>query len=655
MVKVKFYGELANNFNKEYNININSIGEALYAININSKRKLYPWLIERDKHGIRYKLLINNQPFKTDQDFNNLNNIAVSDLTIKKENLKSIDVVPVIEGADGIKGIFTLILGVVLIIAGIFTFGSSALLGTALIIGGIGLVAGGVINLLMKPPEFEDFREIVGGGRGSYLFNGPQNVTREGGPVPVGYGRLIVGSQVISAAYTISNITADADIIGANTTDPGSINIDEIIDINNPIYNFSPSNPLNIIDFDTAGETIISLITRTDIVSSIPQSLKNTNHIKALDNKFGPQTFPVSNPLLFIGYAPKIFSEVYINGFIGTIKTLYFRGTSNQSNRCVVGGNFEYYRVERFNRIPLTIYKHLCWFASESADTEYGRALKNGITNGEVLGSYIDSSNNTFICGSFTTLRVDFDAADTSRTRIAKIDSNYDIASLATNPSADDAVRTIITDSSGNIYIGGDFINVNATARSRFAKIDGSNGSLIAGDWVRSFDNGSVKDIKINSDSKIYVCGSFTTVDSSSTYKYIVRLKSDGTKDPDFVSPTLTLASGTASINSIYIQIFDSKILIGGKWDSLTSGATTLASKNFARLNTDGSIDKTLVSRFDPSENCDVFKITCRDDGSKYNFVDGKIFIGGNWAKYDGKNFPRFNRINNGTYGSTAE
>lgn len=79
------------------------------------------------------------------------------------------------------------------------TFGVS----TALIIAGIGLIAAGVMVLLSKPPKFDDFRESGGYAqkKASYLFDGPANTIREGGPVPVGYGRLLVGSQVIQTDY----------------------------------------------------------------------------------------------------------------------------------------------------------------------------------------------------------------------------------------------------------------------------------------------------------------------------------------------------------------------------------------------------------------------------------------------------------------------
>ena len=40
----------------------------------------------------------------------------------------------------------------------------------------------------------------------SYLFNGPVNIINEGGPVPIGYGRLIVGSQTIMSAYDVRKV-----------------------------------------------------------------------------------------------------------------------------------------------------------------------------------------------------------------------------------------------------------------------------------------------------------------------------------------------------------------------------------------------------------------------------------------------------------------
>ena len=222
MTKVKFHGKLGRIFGRERNLAVNSVGEAIHAINILNGRRLYPWLLEQDKRGIKYKILINEKPFKTDLDLNNINNTFNTELVCKYEKLDSIDIVPVIEGAgDDILGIFTLILGVVLIATGIFApagaslglFTMTAGLKAGFIIGGAALLAGGISSLLASPPKFEDFREIEKkAGRQSYLFSGPQNITQEGGPVPIGYGRLVVGSQVIASSYVISDTNARTDI-----------------------------------------------------------------------------------------------------------------------------------------------------------------------------------------------------------------------------------------------------------------------------------------------------------------------------------------------------------------------------------------------------------------------------------------------------------
>tara|TARA_R110002074_G_scaffold389943_1_gene573563 strand:+ start:861 stop:1094 length:234 start_codon:yes stop_codon:yes gene_type:complete len=60
----------------------------------------------------------------------------------------------------------------------------------------------GMSNLLAEPPDFEDFREIQQTHKKeSYLFSGPINTYNPGGPVPVGYGRVMVGSLAIAYSH----------------------------------------------------------------------------------------------------------------------------------------------------------------------------------------------------------------------------------------------------------------------------------------------------------------------------------------------------------------------------------------------------------------------------------------------------------------------
>ena len=64
--------------------------------------------------------------------------------------------------------------------------------------------------MLTPMPKFGDFREIEQTQARSYLFNGPVNTVREGGPVFVAYGRLLVGSHVIQTS--MDNVDTDAEI-----------------------------------------------------------------------------------------------------------------------------------------------------------------------------------------------------------------------------------------------------------------------------------------------------------------------------------------------------------------------------------------------------------------------------------------------------------
>jgi predicted phage tail protein len=208
MVEIKLHDGLGDFVGKTWKLNVKKVSEALHAINCLSNGKLYNYL---HKHGAdSFQVVVNGRVLEGQETFDPqdpeiIQKIKNSIYNIKLGQLKTIDIVPVYKLAD--QNTLGIVLGVVLIIVGILvavgTLGGGAPLAAALIIGGIGIIAAGVINLLSKPPIFEDFREIQQGGKSSYLFNGPENTVKEGGPVPIGFGTLTVGSQVVSANYEI--------------------------------------------------------------------------------------------------------------------------------------------------------------------------------------------------------------------------------------------------------------------------------------------------------------------------------------------------------------------------------------------------------------------------------------------------------------------
>lgn len=213
MTNIKLHGMLGKAIGQEWNLKISSVAEAIRAIQILSKKKLFNFLYEKDKENVKYQVLINGRDFEANSplSIDNLESIKNSELCIKNPNIKTIDIVPIIEGAGSFGSYLAIIAGVILIAVGVILMatGIGGPLGAAFIVAGAGLLMAGVINLLTQPPQFDDFNEISGNRRSSYMFDGPQNVAREGIPVPIGYGRLLVGSAVISATYEVTDIRSD--------------------------------------------------------------------------------------------------------------------------------------------------------------------------------------------------------------------------------------------------------------------------------------------------------------------------------------------------------------------------------------------------------------------------------------------------------------
>lgn len=201
LVTVKLHGDLGRIFRRQWHLQVSSVSEAISAINANTGGKFYFYLGRKPASQQLYRILINGRDFVSKSKVigpDNIDEIYESELVCHNQALKTIDIVPVMEGGEGALDIITMIFGAILIAVGAFT-GM-----VPLVMAGIGLLGAGIVSLLSKPPKFEDFRELEKKqGKPSYLFGGPQNVNLEGGPVPIGYGRLIVGSQTIAASFEV--------------------------------------------------------------------------------------------------------------------------------------------------------------------------------------------------------------------------------------------------------------------------------------------------------------------------------------------------------------------------------------------------------------------------------------------------------------------
>jgi len=115
-----------------------------------------------------------------------------------------IKIIPAIGGSGSLGKI---VLGAALIAASFYFPGTagalSGFLSSAASSIGFSLVLGGVTGMLFKPNTVKSTSSERPNNRPSYAFNGAINTVGQGNPVPLAYGRLRVGSQVISAGLRV--------------------------------------------------------------------------------------------------------------------------------------------------------------------------------------------------------------------------------------------------------------------------------------------------------------------------------------------------------------------------------------------------------------------------------------------------------------------
>lgn len=114
--------------------------------------------------------------------------------------------VPVIAGAKR-GGVLQTVLGAVLVVAGlVLSYYTGSDFG--LISMGVSMIVGGVIQMLSPQRKGKDPTSNLP----SYIFNGPVNNIEQGGPVPVRYGRALVGSTVVSQGISTNHLAGPAGV-----------------------------------------------------------------------------------------------------------------------------------------------------------------------------------------------------------------------------------------------------------------------------------------------------------------------------------------------------------------------------------------------------------------------------------------------------------
>jgi predicted phage tail protein len=219
MKVVKVYGALRKKLGQcRFQFEADTPAQALKALCVNFPG-LEKWLLDSEKDGVGYRVTLGKEKI-TEQ------NAALIVGPWSEREVFSIT--PVIAGAGGLGGQIGIGVGLIALSfllpgAGLFgatsifgataatagTAGALTTLGVALSGLGASLVLGGVAQALSPAPV--QSTTVIERGRDaakfeSFTFSGIVNTAKQGLPVPIAYGRVFVGSAVLSSGLDVDQL-----------------------------------------------------------------------------------------------------------------------------------------------------------------------------------------------------------------------------------------------------------------------------------------------------------------------------------------------------------------------------------------------------------------------------------------------------------------
>lgn len=193
MTEIHLGGVLGSTFGKVHYRLISKVHEATIALSA-TVDGFGAFMRSSKKRGLTYAV------------FRGKKNLGLDDLgfPVTKEVIK---IMPIIIGSKK-AGLLQTILGAVLVVVGVvvtgLSYGWAAPAGGALISAGIGLMAGGVIQMLSpQTPGLSSKQDAD--NQASYAFGSPTNTAAQGYPVPLLYGQRRIGGAIISAGIYVED------------------------------------------------------------------------------------------------------------------------------------------------------------------------------------------------------------------------------------------------------------------------------------------------------------------------------------------------------------------------------------------------------------------------------------------------------------------
>jgi predicted phage tail protein len=195
MKVVKVYGALRKRLGQcRFEFDVATPAQAIKALCVNFPG-LDKWLIDSEQDGIGYRVQIGKEVVKEED---------MTPLVMPFSEKEVFTITPVVVGAGGDSGFGQLLIGAALIAAS-FIPGVGAFAVTALRTVGLSLTLNGIATLISPQPGLDStLDESV--QLESFSFSNVVNTSRQGMPCPIAYGRLFVGSAVLSSGLDVDQV-----------------------------------------------------------------------------------------------------------------------------------------------------------------------------------------------------------------------------------------------------------------------------------------------------------------------------------------------------------------------------------------------------------------------------------------------------------------
>lgn len=189
---IKLGGVLGKRFGRKYVLDIHGVRDAMSAL-CNMKPGFEKFLRQADERGLVFAVFVDDR------------NLAEAELDLKDSSAGDIRIMPIIQGSKQ-AGMFQTLLGVALIVAGMFSGGTTTGLGMALLAGGAAVGLGGVVQMLSPTTKANTNDRNEDGNNPSYGFGAAVTTIAQGNPYPLLYGEREIGGAVESGGIYTQDI-----------------------------------------------------------------------------------------------------------------------------------------------------------------------------------------------------------------------------------------------------------------------------------------------------------------------------------------------------------------------------------------------------------------------------------------------------------------